>query len=181
MPKPVGLGEEKADLVLVREEVPRPPGRQDLLKTISAVLGMGAVQKLVLDISKPIQYWRLVPKPPDMPEVPEEVVEEDLYKLARAAEVEEFVPVVAESRLKYLGDAINELTDRGLQPKAFIVKSRASFCTWAGWSSRKTILGLDVVSSGELPEDAVLLVGANEDVIGLSLRLELFQPAPRSK
>jgi hypothetical protein len=182
MSKPQSLGDvDQKSLRLVKNVLDMPKaGRPALVHAFEEIIGMGRVQKVVVEVGCPITFWRLVEKDEGavgFPEIPEEVVNEDLYAAVRSAKIEEFPVEKAESIYFYLMSVFSYLSDRDLVVKSFLVADAAKFCGMVNSPTRSDLFGIPIAVHGDVPED-VLLVAATErentDQITLSLRLELI-------
>jgi hypothetical protein len=160
---------------LVREEVPMPPSRELRLLEIQSILEKN-IQRLVVEVGKPIVYFRVVKA--DEAGL-DEIVEEDLYMQARNAEMEEFPPEEAPEELPFITiqNAFKELRSKGLKPLAFLIGNAVDTSRWLFGRPMDIaeIFGVKTVKHGEVPEGGLLLLASNpgEDEVVFSLRIQI--------
>lgn len=160
---------------LVREEAPLPPSRELRLLEIQTILERG-VQRLVVEVGKPIIFYRIVKA--DDADL-DEIVEEDLFVQARNNEMLEF-PLdgdAPESSVLTVFQAFRELRKRGISPLAFLYFDSQAVSRWL---FKKTvdvsdIYGVRAIRHGEVPEGVLLLLGSTpgENDVVLTLRISL--------
>lgn len=176
---PASLGDSGTiPFTKVRETVELPKSRKALVSTIEAILESGKVQKIVVEVGKPIVVEKYVEgaSGPPLDETPPD----DFFMAARNAEMIE-IPE-ADTPLESLLLAFDELFNRGLKPKAFLTKTAWSVSQWLGLGGPRlsNILGIELIPVKDLPMDVVLLLASLEtdpDVVTLSIRI----PIPLAK
>jgi hypothetical protein len=180
MSKTQSLGDvDQKSLKLVKNILDMPKaGRPALVHAFEEIINMGKVQKVVVEVGRPLTFWRLVEKDEaiNFPEIPEEVVNEDLYAAVRASKIDEFPLSKIDSIYFYIMEAFSYLSDRDLVVKSFLVTDAAKFCGMMNSPSRGNLFGVPLVAHGDVPEDVLLIAATekeNTDQITLSLRLEL--------
>ena len=178
--KPKSLGDASStEYAMQRQSVPLPSSRALIVKAFETILAQGLVQRVVVEIGKPIEVMKLVPKTEMLPDIPEEVESDDLLGAVHRAEIEEFSPTLPESPLHYTMSAFNKFADRGMKPKAFLVADRARFLGWLGCPSRPDIFGLPVHVHDDIPDDVVVFAASRageENEVAFSLRMEMPLP-----
>lgn len=158
-----------------------PDGRKALLAAIEQILAGGGVQRLIVRYGKPIVVVRAVKDDGSAPELPSELLDNDIMAAVRNVEMEEFLTEKEETPFEYLFRAfniLNGMTVDGtrLQPKIFIVKKLSYLYQWLGVQALASLFNVEIMQHIEMPEDGLLLVAANasdiEDV-KFSLKMEL--------
>jgi hypothetical protein len=164
----------------VREVVELPKSRKALVATFESILESGKVQKVIVEVGKPIIVEKYVEGMSAGPPV-EEVDPNDYFMAARNAEIIE----ISESPrpLDMLLLAFEELYSRGLRPKVFLARSVAGVIEWLelGRTKMASLLGVELVVLKDIPADVVLLLASLEsdpDVVTLSIRIPI--PAEES-
>jgi hypothetical protein len=188
---PAGLGDggPAKELVLEHFTAELPNTRPLIIKAISAILDLGAVQKVVLEVKKPLEYWRLVPKTADLPEVPDTVETEDLYAAIMNAPAEELLPSPGgwPNGSFALLSALSLLADKGLIPMTFMVNNMTGFYGFVGgtFTATNNVAGVPVRSHGEIPDDVFLLAAKTPDsetvTFSLKVIMELKKPVVKGK
>lgn len=182
-PRPAALGDpEPSSYVLTRYEEPLPKGRKELLARIENILQRGGVQKLVVELGRPIQVSQMVDASQAPP--PVEVPPDDLW--ARAYNNEMFVldhDMMVRDQKPYvqLFQAFHELYVRKLKPKMFYCVDHKRVRDWLGHGPLfkvDQLFGVEVVPTAEMPEDGLLLVGVSYDeldpgVQGILIRMDI--------
>ena len=179
MPRPRSLGEDQ-DLVLVKVELPMPPTRQELFTTLSSVISSGGVQRLLVEVGKPIQVSRLVEKnfADDLPSPVEEPAT-DLWNQVTNSTMEEFMAAPDWSPFEVLFHAFNQLQDLGLVQRTLYAHDPSVLKIWLGQKKALDhVFGAQIIYSKDVPEDATVLAGMAEGDLegGLGLRLPLDLP-----
>lgn len=176
MASPLSLGEASTvPYTKVREVVELPKSRKALVSTFEAILESGKVQKVIVEVGKPIIVEKYVEGGASGPPV-EEVDPNDYFMAARNAEIIE----IAESArpLDMMLLAFEELYSRGLRPKVFLARSVPGVIEWLdlGRTKLQSLLGVELVVLKDIPPDVVLLLASLEsdpDVVTLSIRIPI--------
>lgn len=175
---PPSLGQEvKRDFHLVGQEYPLPKSRQELISAFEGILSQGGVQKVIVEIGKPIKVSRYMPLSTAPEEaVPTDLVFDDLFSNARNAEMEEFDPGTPDNWYEGLFKAFRYIGQKKLTPRAFMVKSLDLLrgCLELPKTTALTeLFGIDIVTADEIPPDVLLFSATRpgEDEIVLSLRI----------
>jgi len=171
---PPSLGDgQKQSLKLIHEESPLPSTRKDIVLRFESILGQGGVQKVVIEVGKPIKISRYSAIDTTGPL---EMKSNDLYASARNTEMQEFDSTALDSFHEYLFRAFGILTQKRLVARAFLLSNvnllRASLDVDKFWDLSQ-LCGIDVMQVDEIPPDVLLLTAseAGEDDIKLSLRM----------
>lgn len=169
---PPSLGDDaKAKLRLSHEESPLPSTRKEIVSRFEAILNQGGVQKVVIEIGKPIKVARYVKEGADI----QSLREEELFAEARNAPMEEFVSDAGLPFHEYLFKAFHIVMQKRLKPRAFLVSNEKVLRTNLGVDSLwdlSHVYGIDVVKAPEVPPDVLLLTAtADGEAIALSIRL----------
>lgn len=185
-PMPSLGDKEPTEYVLVRTEEPLPKGRKELVARFENILSRGGVQKVVIELGRPIQISQLVDRS-QAPAAPEQLSDDDLWARAYNKEFEaltvtapsfgtvDFEPYAS------LFHAFHSLTTRRLVVKAVYVHHYGALREWLGLGpafSLEQVFGVDVAVNAEMPEDGVLLVGVSPDpadtetAVGLLVRMD---------
>ncbi len=178
--KPPSLGDAYKGLRRVKKHVPLPNSREEIIAEFSKIIGLGFVQKIVLELGKPITYERLV-REDELPDLPQEI-DEDLFYEARNAEMYDYSKPLKITNFEYLFKAFSILSQRRLKPQSFIVKSLKELNLWLGleeFVQLPDLFGIPVFIDHRLPEGVALMTAtksAAEQNIALSIRLTLDSP-----
>lgn len=174
-------------LVRVTETYPNPGERKAVVATVDRILNLGGVMRLVLEYGKPLTVHRMVRKG-EMPEAPQELLDDDIYAAARNAEMESFVPKTltgkreALSAFEVLFQAFDVLSKRRLKPKIMLVHQLSELRAWLrvdAYQDVSEVYGVSVRPQKDIPDDCVLLVATtwdDYDTVVFSLRLEMETP-----
>lgn len=186
---PPSLGDQpKPELVLSRTEVELPRTRKELVSTFESILVLGGVQKVVVELGKPIQVVRLVDKS-SMPPVLD-APENDLWAQLRNNTLEELLLDTGVDPYRVLYHGFERLAGRKARPAAIFVHSHEQLRQWLKISTRtgpSMIFGVDVIEEADVPDDAAILVGRVavdpnlDQVVGVRLPVDLPKPQVVSK
>lgn len=171
---PPSLGDEKKqNLKLIHEETPLPATRKDIVLRFESILNQGGVQKVIVEVGKPIKVSRYSA----LDEAgPLEMKSNDLFASARNAEMQEFDSAGMKSFHESIFRALGVLTQKRLVARAFLASNikqlRASLGVDKFWDLSQ-LCGVDVMQVDEIPKDVLLLTAseAGEDDVKLSLRM----------
>jgi hypothetical protein len=169
------LGDEvKPKMSLVQEERALPGNRKELVSVFENILSQGGVQKVVIELGRPIKISRFTKEGAP---APESLREEDLFLNVRNAEMQEFVLSESLPMTDYLFRAFHLLNQKRLKPRAFLLKNFPLLRECLGvditWDLGD-LFGVDVVKSDSVPEDVLLLSAAphgDDEEVTLSLRM----------
>lgn len=145
-------------------EVALPPTRRDIVATVERLLNEGGVQKLVVEVNRPIQVTRLVDVSTALP--PEETPPDDLWGQIRNGRMEEMKPKPGMDAYRLLFSAFQSITTRKLKPKILFAHSAAQLRAWLGVDGMfpiDMIFGIETATQPGIPEDAVILAGTSYD------------------
>jgi hypothetical protein len=189
MKMPTALGDEvKSKLVLVRDSVPLPKSRTDKVEAFRQILSLGGVQKIVLEVGKPISFYRLVSEEQNAEIPPANTF--DPIELVRIGEIEEAVYMNdkngSDVPMTILFKAFNQVVTHGAVPGFFVASSPKVLSKWLyNYLLPKDMLfGLPIRKSHTIPDDAVFLAGVSTedpDVVIYSVRIPLDQLAELEK
>lgn len=181
------IGEANATgMIRVRESTPLPPKRDLVITEITRILGLGLVQKLVVEVGAPIVYERLVERD-DSPSL-NVVEQQDLYGAVRNNPIFDFREADefrGRGPFGIIFFAIEDLVAREAVPKAFISSNPSLLWAWLGLPLETTfshLFGIPLFSypdKQQLPEDVLVLAGADPydaDTVKLSLKLSIDLP-----
>ena len=180
--RPPSIGDEKPELVLVRDSKPLPKSRNDILTEVSHIFALGGVQRVIIEVGKPLFFDRLVPKSEADNEVTEEIPADavDLYGAMRNNELLNFeLKFGAMSGHEALFKAWRLLSARKLAAKGFLVSNLPVLREWLDlgeMDSVDDIFGVPVFRHEEIPSDVIILVAvdaADLEDVKLSLRITL--------
>lgn len=170
---PPSLGDiGKQKLSIKTEEVPLPQSRKEIVSAFEGILSQGGVQKVVVEVGRPIRVSRYAP---DASEPPPDMVDDELFANARNATMEEFF-VDHVSFHEYLFKTFHLLSQKNLRPRAFLMSNKALLRSSLGVDSLwdlSEIFGVEVSKVDEVPPDVLLLAASRlgEEEIVLSIRL----------
>lgn len=175
------LGDESRDkMFLQHSERELPSQRKELIAAIENILALGKVQKIVIEIGRPIKFSRLVSNPIEVEE-PTSVRDDDVFSGVRNSEMMEFVFEKELPLTEYLFKAFGILTQRKIKARAFLVKNfdllRANLGVDVMWDLSE-LYGVEVLKNSNVPDDVLVLAASRhgeEDVV-FSLRMLMTQP-----
>jgi hypothetical protein len=180
-PRPPSIGDgEKAEYALSRVEVTLPSTRREVIATVERLLNEGGVQKLVVEVGRPIQVTRLVDKSSMLP--PEEAPPDDFWNQVRNGRMEEMQLLSNKDGLRHLFHAFQLITARKLRPKVLFIHDWTQLRNWLGVDDMfpvDVVFGIDAMIQKDIPEDAVILTGTSYDetditnTIGIRIPVEL--------
>lgn len=179
------LGEEPLapKFRIIGEERPLPKTRKELVSTFEAILSLGRVQKVVIDISKPIKFFRAVTD--DLGEIPEDISENEEFANVRNAEIREFNAKGKDYDLhEHLFLAFQFLTQERLKPKSFLFNSTSNIKVCLGMEAQASlteIYGIDCVRVDEVPAESLLLSATRHGEEEIILTLRILLPAKKAK
>jgi hypothetical protein len=180
--KPVGLGDSSAaQYSLARHEVPLPGSRKEIITAFESIVSQGGVQKVIVELGKPIQYYQLVSTDLGLP--PVELPPDDVWLQIRNNEVVNVgaVDSVNSTSLSLLFSGCSYLTERRLKPIRLFCHDLTQLRDWLGLSAIANVdyvMGVETATHPDVPEDAVILAGVAQDddpttVIGIRLPVDL--------
>jgi hypothetical protein len=189
--RPPSIGElSDFGYVRVKDQSPLPAKRDLVLAELNRILGLGLVQKLVVEVGQPITYERLIKKGETSPDLIA-IETEDIYGAARNATMMDFVTEEDRYRGKgaysQLFHAFQQLEQKGALPLGIIFRSYGDVRRWLGLSEifdLTTIFGVTTFQHADIPEDVFLLVGSDRgepDVVKLSIRIPMDLPKKGKK
>lgn len=184
--QPIGLGDtKKAEFVLMKEEFPLPDTRKEIVDLFASVLQGGGVQKVVVELRKPMEVYRAVPK--EDAQVPSEIPEDELMLAVRSSEIQEFNFASNPTSHEHLFRAFGWMGSRRLKVRALVVHSEDELRRWLEVDEifpLEEVFGVEVKASPELPEDTALLVGVApgvRDRVASSLRMSMNLPPKETR
>jgi hypothetical protein len=195
MSKPPSIGDAAPEFVLSRYEEPLPETRREVVTLFSSILNRGGVQKVTIELGRPIQVVQLVDKSMAVP--PTEAPVDELWAAIHNSKMEEFL-VPENMKLWMTGTksekwssfmtlffAFAELSGKDLKPKALFCHDYGQLQQWLYLPDRfrvSSVFGIDAKEEADVPEDAVILAGVPQDenylnTVGLRVPVDL----PRRK
>lgn len=167
---------------LVREAHELPKQRKDLLGKFEQILSSGGVQRIVIQVGKPIVVDRIA-KENEPPSVPFELPEEDLFLAARNAPIGTAYVDPKWGPFEYLAVTFDLLAAHGAVPRAFYVDRVATLQEWLKRPC-ETLFGVEVRESGEMSPDSGLLIGVDpndSELVLHSIRFEISIPKKKKE
>jgi hypothetical protein len=171
---------------LIKETIPLPKTRGEVIASFSAALHKGGVQRIIVQLNEPISVERLVrvDDPAAMgADVPAELLEpEDPMMLVRNAPMEELSFSKDLPPFEYLFKAFYFLSQKNLKAKAILVRDMTTLREWLGvdqsFFNLYELFGVEVKQVRDLPKDSAILAAASSEetdvnAITLSIRLSL--------
>ncbi len=150
-------------LKIVKEAIPLPSSRKEIVAAVGNILDMGKVQRVVIEVGQPIHFSRYVEK---ALEDPSEVEPEDPFEAMANNEIEEFSPEKKYSIYELLFRAFAILKQKGASPEVVFISKiaalRKSLGVDAEWDLG-TLFGTTVVVSAQVPEGVIVLTGSRGD------------------
>ena len=179
------LGDEASETLVVSESHPLPAGRKNLIASLEAILSSGGVQKITVELGKPIRVRRQVRKVATT-DVPVELIDDDIYAAARNASMMSLELPSNYTPLDYLWKAFDNFSADGVRVRAVLVPTKAQLAEWLNKDLTKSteLFGAEIVEDKNIPDETILVVAANKDdpeSIVSSLRLGMDVPSLRRK
>lgn len=175
--KPPSLGDERGpQYTIISEERPLPTTRKEIISAFEAILAIGHVQKVIVELNKPIKFFRAIVRDGD---IPKDVVDDDEFANIRNAEIHEFLSITAEPFHAYLFKAFQFLTHRRLKAKSFFFSNTAHLKAALGLdlnAAMTEVFGVDVIKNDEVPTDVLLLSATRHGEESVSLTLRMLLP-----
>lgn len=181
---PPSLGDSaESKYMIVREKIELPKTRKEIMAAIENTLNLGGVQKIIVELGKPIHIERMMRSE----EAPADLPDDDLFVAARNAPMQ---TVPFSSPLQAFALAFRMLRQESLEPMVLYVFSLQLFFARLNidMPGRSTegieIFGVEVREHPEVPQDAALLLGVDDGIVLMSIRLEISQTpgaAPKKK
>lgn len=184
---PPSLGDNaRQELVLTRFEVPLPAGRKDIVSAFEGILNKGGVQKITVEVGRPIQVSRLVNK--DSADIPIEAPPDDFWNQVRNGRLEE-MKLKSFDSYELLFHACAWMTSRKLKPRILFCHDNKQLRQWLkvddGLFPVDYVFGIETARQPDVPEDAVILAGTGFDETDvastLGIRIPVETVAPASK
>lgn len=184
--KPQSLGDvDKPELMLSRFEVALPGSRREIVAAFEGILNQGGVQKVVVEIGRPIQVSKLVDR--NGMEAPIEAPQDDFWNQVRNGRMEE-LQVSGVNPYELLFNAFASMTTRKLRPKVLYCHNNSQLRKWLGLDDifpLDYLYGIEVGHQPDIPEDAVVLAGTGLDetdpsnTLGIRIPVEVLAPAAK--
>ena len=176
---PAGIGDEsRAEFALAREEHPLPATRKELIARIETLLSLGGVQKLVVELGRPIRLDRMVDKG-SLAGAPIEAPPDDLLSQIRNGEMQEMTTMGSWSPYQVLFFAFHTVATRKLKPAAIFCRDFGLMRKWLKLDNNfdlTTIFGIDAIRSMDMPDDAFILAAVSYDETNTEATLGLRVP-----
>lgn len=178
MTRPPSLGDSPKKYVLKDESWEPPGSREGLLKTIKDIVAGGGVQKIVVELGKPILVKRYV-EPEEF--VPSEMPVEDIMLAIRSAELIELPFVEGQLAFEQLFRSFLLVSQKLLKPLALVVHSSTELRRWFEVDpliNLSTVYGVEVRIEETCPEDTALLLAGDtgSDQVSYGVRMSMNLP-----
>lgn len=182
MAAPPSLGDQKQAVVRIQETHELPVGRKAIVGKFEQILSTGGIQKVVVEVGKPIRVDRFVSAaeaPKELPPPPED----DLLSAIRNSEIIEFSNTTGEP-YRDLFKAFYLLTRKKCVPYAILVNTLDQLDTWLDLEKLTHLEELFAVEVRPSPavEANVLLLAAGTreepDVISTTIKLYMDKGTP---
>jgi hypothetical protein len=168
--------------VTVTDTVDLPKTRKEIVNAFQRILDLGHVQKVVVELNRPIQFSRLIPE--DLLAEGQTPMEDDPLDAVRAAELDELtilpgVKFVIPSTIGVLFKAFEQLVENHYQPRMFVVGSYVELRKWLKLPELYDVthlFGVPVKKSKNMPDDGLILSGVNPadpERIAYSIKINL--------
>lgn len=181
--RPPSLGDKGAvGYTRVREEAPLPAKRDLIITEIDRILGLGLVQKLVVEVGQPIHFERLVKSDGIDPDLT--VVETgDLFAAMRNSDIVDFVQEFqVTDNYGMLFQAFRQLEEAGAAPKALLLNQYGLFRQWLRLPATfnlSVVFGVKTYLHEDIPDDVLVLVGCDkndQEQVTTSIRIPMDIP-----
>lgn len=182
MARPPSLGDSARSYVLVDETYGLPKTRKELIDLIERVLTPGGVQKIVVEIGKPLAVKRYVEPETVDAEGPQELPPDEMLIAARNAEIVELPFVEGISAYEQLFKAFMLISQKRLSAGTLLVHSPEELRQWLEVDllvDISQVYGVLVKADEQLPEDTALLVATepgSPNAVALSVRMSMNLP-----
>lgn len=178
-PPSIGDG-DKAEYVLSREEHILPKTRKEVVARIETLLGQGGVQKLIVEVGRPMQLFRLVHKD-EYTSPPPELPADDVWNQLRNGKLEDLDAKSSLSPHQLLFFAFDQVVKLRLKPLQFFIADEKLVRRWLKLEENyalRQMFGVDVSMVKEVPRDCVVLAAGshdalNPDVYGVRIPVDL--------
>jgi hypothetical protein len=187
MARPLSLGDEaKTDYALSREEHPLPTSRKEIMARIETLLSLGGVQKLTVELGRPIRVDRLVDRSA-LAGAPVEAIPDDLLSQIRNGEMGELRALSKWTPYEVLFHAFRAISDKKLKPAAIYCRDFGVMRKWLGLDNGfnlDQLFGIDSILSRDMPDDAFILAAVSYDETNYDatygLRVPMDLPAEKT-
>jgi hypothetical protein len=176
--KSPGLGESKKDdNVLTKEQYPLPDSRKGIIDAIVDILSRGGVQKLVVEVKKPIEAFRLVSKAEL--NAPQEIPPDELMLAVRNAPMQDFNFKTELPATDHLFRAFAWVSSKGYRPRALMAHSEEELRAWFDVDEMfplDEVFGVETKIDAGIPEQTAVLVAVSpgmQDHVATSLRISM--------
>lgn len=180
---PASLGDEKgAQFRIIADERPLPNNRKEIISSVESILGLGGVQKLVIELHKPIKFFRAVVG--DVNEIPSEILDDEEFANVRNAEIQEFLNITTISTHEHIFKGFQYLTQKRLKARSFLYNSPLILRSALGLDAHTAItelFGVNAIQSDEVPADVLLLSATRYGEEEIVFTLRMLLPTKRTK
>lgn len=155
---------EKRDLVLTRSEVELPATRREIVAAFESILNQGGVQKVVVEIGRPISVSRLVDRESAL--APPELPPDDFWNQVRNGRMEEMTLFEKRDGFYHLFAAFSLVTIRKLRPRMLFCHDVAGVRSWLNLPDNHPmdwVFGIELTAKQDVPDDAVILAATPYD------------------
>jgi hypothetical protein len=163
---PVGIGDStRAEFVLSREEHPLPGTRKEIVARIETLLSLGGVQKLVVELGRPIRLDRMVDRN-NLANPPADAPPDDLLNQIRNGDLTEMVTEKSWTPYQVLFHAFSKVSARRMKPAAIYCRDFGAMRKWLGLPPAfdlSQVCGVDGILSKDMPDDAFILAAVSYD------------------
>lgn len=183
--RPTSIGDARSGgYALVKEQYDLPSSHPLIAAEVERILGLGLIQKLVLEVGEPIRVFRFVKRDPNEPPL-EEIELKDLYNAARNTNMENFH--FSGDPMRTIFEALAFMRRGEAIPKAFLCNNYNAVRRWLELPYNfyvQHIFEVALFEEAEIPEDSLLLIGrdpADEEVVTISYRIAMDPPKKKEK
>jgi hypothetical protein len=181
---PASIGDEKGERYrIVADERPLPNNRKEVISAVESILSLGHVQKLIVEVHKPIKFFRAVVGE-DIDGVPKEILDDEEFANVRNAEIQEFLNITTASFHEHIFKGFQYLTQKRLKARSFLYNNPLILRSAMGLDSHTAItelFGVGAIQSDEVPADVLLLSATRYGEEEIVFTLRMLIPTKRTK
>ena len=145
----------------------------DILTAVEGVLRLGRVQRVTVEIDRPITYSRLVKRGEGPGDAPLFNTTSDIFSVLRNLPTDSFIEVGYEGfgddpPEKVLVHAFSAVESRGYWATHLVTGPGTRLFRWMGWDTHPTFreptrfLGARIVKTDRVPDNVVVVCGSDE-------------------
>lgn len=158
---PPSIGDQKK-FFKINQQFDLPQDREAIIQRFKSILGLGGVQKVVIELGHPIKVERLVKS---KEEVPQEMIEDSEFAIAMNSEIKE-IPSLGLTPFEQLFAVFQHISAKRLKPRSFIVSNVDRLKKWLGIPPLvvvEELFCIRLVVDDQVPDDVLLIIAEDAD------------------